>query len=208
VRPRLCLFLLAMALPGAAVAQAIEFTTVLGYRFGGSVETTRPGGSGPDARFEVADAASFGFQVGYRLGGGELEALYSRQGSRLQTSSLFAGAPLFDLALETWQLGGNYFLGDEDARLCPYVGIGLGLTRLLPEPASLSDETRFSASFAAGAKVRLGRRLGLRIEVRGFLTTLDGESSYFCGASACAAYVSESQTISQAEVRAGLFLRF
>ena len=122
------------------------------------------------------DAAAFGVQLGYRVGEGEIELLYARQDTQLQTADLFTGAPVFDLALETWQIGGTYLFGDDDARARPFVAVGLGLTRLLPEPAGLSDETRFSASFGAGVKLWLGRHFGIRLEGRGFFTVLDSDS--------------------------------
>lgn len=209
MKRHLLLALLTLAAPALARSQTIEVTPLVGFRFGGSVETTGFQDDGQDARFEVDDSASFGVHLGYRMGDGELELLYARQNSRLQTSDLFAGVPVFDMALETWQLGGNYYFGEDDARVRPFVGIGLGLTRLLPEPSGLSDETRFSASFGAGAKLWLGRHVGLRLEARGFFTVLDSDSKSFCGGGGtCRVYVGDSQVISQADLRAGLILRF
>ena len=66
----------------------------------------------------------------------------------------------------------------------PFVAVGLGLTRLLPEPDGLSDETRFSASFGAGVKLWLGRHVGIRLEGRGFFTVLDSNSRTFCDSEA------------------------
>lgn len=183
---------------------------MVGYRFGGSLEAApgTDGGSHSGVELEVGDAAAFGVQLGYRVGDGEIELLYARQETQLQTADIFTGAPVFDLALETWQIGGTYLFGDDDARARPFVVVGLGLTRLLPEPAGLSDETRFSASFGAGVKLWLGRHFGIRLEGRGFFTVLDSESRTFCdGAGGCVIRTSGSE-LSQAEARAGLILRF
>lgn len=199
--------LLLAALAPTARAQ-VEITPVAGYRFGGSLDTRLDGASRGDARLELDDAFSFGVHLGYAVGEGEVELIYARQETRLQSSALFAGEALFDLAVESWQLGGSYFFGDDGARVRPFVGVGLGLTRLLPEPAGLSDETRFSASFGAGAKLWLGRHLGLRLEARGFFTVLDGEGRGFCAEGSCAVDFADSQVISQADLRAGLILRF
>jgi hypothetical protein len=202
--------LIVAALPSAAHSQTIEITPVVGYRFGGSVEAASGSGSGSQSsvELEVDDAAAFGIQLGYRIGEGEIELLYVRQDTELQTAGLFTGAPVFDLALETWQIGGSYLFGDDDARARPFVAVGLGLTRLLPEPSGLSDETRFSASFGAGVKLWLGRHFGIRLEGRGFFTVLDSDSQTFCGsASGCVIRTTGSE-LSQAEARAGLILRF
>ncbi len=86
--------------------------------------------------------------------------------------------------------------------------MGLGITRLLPEPAALQDETRFSASFAAGVKVWLGRHVGLRFEARGFFTVLESDGDAFCETGGECLVHAKGSDISQGEVRAGLVLRF
>ena len=207
----LWLVVLLLAAAGSAVqAQTIEITPLVGYRFGGSLQGAPGSGPGSESsvELEVDDAAAFGVQVGYRVGEGEIELLYARQDTELQTAALFAGAPVFELALETWQIGGTYLFGDDDARARPFVAVGLGLTRLLPEPSGLSDETRFSASFGAGVKLWLGRHFGIRLEGRGFFTVLDSDSRRVCDSdSGCLIRITGSE-LSQAEARAGLILRF
>ena len=158
MRPILLAALAALALPAAARGQ-VEITALGGFRFGGDVDTTVPGTAGSNARYEVADSSSFGIHVGYAVGDGEIELSYARQNSKLQTSDLFTGVPVFDLALETWQLGGNVVFGEPNDRLQPCVGLAAGLTRLLPGPAALSDETRFAGSCVGGAKLWLARSL-------------------------------------------------
>jgi hypothetical protein len=201
---------LLLAAPAAARSQTVEITPVAGYRFGGGFATasgTEP--AGESVELEVEDAASFGVHLGIRVArDAEIEVLYARQGTRLGTGGLFTGEPLFDLALETWQAGGNYLFGEEGSRLRPYIGAGLGITRLLPEPAGLRDETRFSASFAAGVKVWLGRNVGLRFEARGFFTVLEDEGDVFCGTRGECLVGADDGDISQADFRAGLVLRF
>lgn len=202
--------LLFVACAAAAQAQTIEITPMIGYRFGGSLEAA-PGSasaSEPGVELEVEDAAAFGVQLGYRVGDGEIELLYARQNTQLQTAGLFTGVPVFDLALETWQIGGTYLFADDAARAQPFVAVGLGLTRLLPGPASLSDETRFSASFGAGVKLWLGRHFGIRLEGRGFFTVLDSESRSLCGSESGCLIRWTGSELSQAEARAGLILRF
>jgi hypothetical protein len=205
-----CLLLAALvglALPAAARGQ-VEITALGGFRFGGDVDTTVPGTANATARYEVADSGSFGIHVGYAVGDGEVELSYARQNSKLQTSDLFAGVPVFDLALETWQIGGNVVFGEPNDRLQPFVGLALGLTRMLPGPSALSDETRFAGSMVGGAKLWLARNVGLRLEARGVFTLLDSNSQTFCTNGVCTIFYGNSQVISQGEVRAGLILRF
>jgi opacity protein-like surface antigen len=202
--------LLLAATAGAVQAQTIEITPMVGYRFGGSLEAAPGSGAGNQSSvdLELDDAAAFGVQLGYRVGEGEIELVYARQNTRLQTADLFTGAPVFDLALETWQIGGTYLFGGDDARARPFVAVGLGITRLLPEPSGLSDETRFSASFGAGVKLWLGRHVGIRLEGRGFFTVLDSDSRTFCGGAGGCVIRTTGSELSQAEARAGLILRF
>jgi hypothetical protein len=197
------------ALPSAARSQTIEITPIVGYRFGGSLSvtgTTR--GGGMSTGLEVDDAAAWGVHLGYKVDEGEVELLYSRQATKLQTEGLFTGVPVLDLDLEIWQFGGNYFFGKDDAQIVPFIGIGLGLTRLLPKSAGLSDETRFSASFVGGVKVWLGRHFGIRLEGRGFFTVLDSDSERVCGSNSGCLFRANTTDLSQAEARAGLILRF
>jgi len=197
-------------LPSAALAQRIEVTPLAGYRFGGSlalVDTT----TGADQRqeLEVADHAAWGVQVAVRVSrDSEAEILYARQDTRLQTSGLFTGQEVFGLALESWQFGGNYLFGEEKERVRPYIGMGLGLTRLLPKAAGLLDENRFSASFAGGVKLWLARNLGFRFEARGFLTVLDSNHHTFCTSPGTCHVDAHSTDIFQTELRGGVVLRF
>jgi len=194
-----------------ARGQTVEVTPFVGYRFGGGFATEIVTDSATTGLldYEVDDSASFGAQLGIRVSrDGEIEVLYSRQNTRLGTGGLFTGVPVFDLALETWHAGGNYLFAEEDARVRPYIGMGLGVTRLLPEPSGLQDETRFSASFAGGAKIWLGRHVGVRVEARGFFTFLESDSQSFCQTGEGCQVHTEGSEISQVEVRAGLVLRF
>jgi hypothetical protein len=199
------------ALPSPARTQTIEITPIAGYRFGGTLYSFRATSGGtPSAALEVGDGAAFGVHLGYRFDDFEFEVLYARQATNLETPGLFTGAPVLDLTLETWQGGGNYLFGAKDAKVVPFIGFGLGFTRLLPERLDLSDETRFSASFAGGARFWLGRHVGIRVEGRYFLTVFDenGNTGGPCGPGSRCEGRGESRDLSQGEGRAGLILRF
>jgi hypothetical protein len=205
VRARLLTASLLLLAASTASGETVEITTFVGYRFGGGFTAGIPQGA---FVYDIEDAASFGVHLGYRVSrNGEIDVLYSRQNTRLATGALFTGAPVFDLALEHWQVGGNYLFEEEDARVRPYVGVGLGITRLLPGPADLSGDTFFSASFSAGAKVWLGRHVGLRIEGRLF-TIFGGSQVTFCQTGQGCQVSAEGSEILQGDLRAGLVLRF
>ena len=201
--------LLLAVLSPAVRAQTVEITPFAGVRFGGgNVNTNVQGDFEPGASFELDDSASWGIHLGYPVGDGEIELLYARQQTTLQSDVPFASVPVFDLAVDIWQLGGTYLFLDPDSRLRPYLGVGMGLTRLVPEPAALNDETRFSASFAGGAKLRLGRHFGLRVEARGFFTVFGTDGAGFCTGEGTCGFAGTSQLMSQVDLRAGLILAF
>jgi hypothetical protein len=204
MRPWLAACLLSLA--GTATAQTVEIAPMVGYRFGGDFDIVSIEG---DGRLEVKESAAFGASISVSIAeDGELEALFARQGTRLARDGFFESSPLFDLAVETYHLGGHYLLGGAESQLRPYFGVGLGVTRLVPEPDDLESETRFSASFAGGLKAYLSGHLGLRAEVRWFYTFLDGDNRVFCGSlSGCLVHGSGTQ-LSQGELRGGVVVRF
>jgi hypothetical protein len=190
--------------PAARAQVVVEVTPFGGYRFGGSFTVL----SEP-ATLEIKESGTYGANLTFVIEeNGELEALYARQSTRLANDAFFSSRPVFDLAVENYHLGGNYLFRDEGENLRPYIGVGLGVTRLVPEPDNLESETRFSASFAVGMKVYLGKHFGLRFEARGFFTVIESDSDVFCDSfSGC--FVSTSGTeLSQGEVRGGLIFRF
>ncbi len=196
-------------LPSFARSQNLEITPIAGYRFGGTLlRYDGVGGSTANAGLEVGDSATFGVHLGYRVSDFEIEALYARQPTHLELPGLFTGAPLLDLTLETWQAGGNYLIGTKDARVVPFIGVALGFTRLLPEAEGLTDETRFSASFAGGLKFWLGKHVGIRLEGRAFVTVIESGGDETCGPNrGCASQV-RGTDLYQGEARGGLILRF
>jgi hypothetical protein len=202
MRAPLAAVLLLAAVP--ATAQDVEITPLAGYRFGGGFDL-----AGEDGPLEVKESAAFGISVGIRLADdGELEVEYSRQPTRLANDGFFTSTPLFDLAVENWLFGGNYVFGEAPDRVRPFLGIGLGLTRLIPEPDALESETRFAFYLAGGVKVYLSPRFGLRFDARWLGTVLESDSQVFCNSFGGCLVFATGSTMSQGEVRGGLIVRF
>lgn len=193
-----------LAAAATTTAQTIEITPVGGYRLGGSLTI-----QGASSNLGVADSGAFGIHVGVKVAeDGEIEALFAREDTHLESNDgLFSSTALFALKLDTYQLGGSYLFRDEEAKVRPFIGLGLGVTRLAPEPADLQSETRFCASLAGGVKAYVGPHLGFRLELRGFFTVIDSESHIFCSSGTCAVTTKGSE-ISQAEIRGGVIFRF
>jgi hypothetical protein len=195
----LAISMLAMSL--AVPVQAVEVTPFVGHRYGGSFEDANTA-----AKFEVADASTFGVVLDFDLEPDrQIEVLLSRQNTSLTTSGTFTGNPLFDLTIDYYHIGGLYMLPDFD-RIRPFVSGTFGLTRMAPDRADLTTENRFSLSLGAGAKFILTKQLGLRFDARGIYTMLNSDTAVFCSGG-CTIKVNSNGFV-QTEVSAALMMRF
>lgn len=169
-------FLLACSLLASSFAHAqdegpaFEITPLIGYRSGGDFDAE--GGANPN----IVASASFGLILGYAANSDtRYELLYSRQQSEIQSTGGF------DLDVEHLHIGGTAtFAGGE--RFVPFISGGLGASRLSPQ--SGDDEMRFSGSLALGTIATFGEHFRLRLEVRGYLVSMDGNAGLFCDSGA------------------------
>jgi hypothetical protein len=196
-------FLLALfaLFPAAARADlGIEITPFAGFRFGGNFTDNTTG-----LDLDVDEVVSFGLILGIpATHETDYELFYSFQKTKLQGKGLFAGEPLFDLDIHYLHIGGTYLLPGKRVR--PFVGGGLGLTYFSPDGPGLDSKVYFSLSLGGGAKIPISKRVGLRIEARGFLTILPGTTDIFCvssGGAACDVRV-KGDVFGQIELLAGI----
>jgi hypothetical protein len=195
----LALSMLAMCI--ASPARGVEVAPYTGQRYGGSFMDTNT-----SADFEVADAAAFGLVIDFDLEPNkQIEVLLSRQNTYLSTTGTFTGNPLFDLTIDYYHIGGLYMMPESD-RVRPFLSGTFGLTRMAPKRADLTTENRLSLSLGGGAKIFLGKNLGLRFDVRAIYTALNADAEVFCSGG-CAIKVYSSGFV-QTEVGAALMLRF
>ena len=188
-----------------ALSQRVEITPLVGMRFGGSFSDSTTGES-----LELDEGVVYGLVVDVDVSEeAQLEVLYSRQESALQGGEMFAGAQLFDLTVEQWQIGGLVPMGGEDAG--GFFVATVGVTRMAPAPAGYDDEIRFSFGVGGGAKWFPAKNVGLRAEGRVYVTFLSSSGTAFCGAGdyggQCAITI-DSDVIWQADVSAGVVFRF
>jgi opacity protein-like surface antigen len=142
-----------------------------GYRVGGDFRLNDTGQS-----ISLDDHGAFAIAVDARADEGrEYELFYSRQSTALRGN----GFVPVDTVVEYLHIGGTLALADE-RWMEPYVGGGLGVTRLSPGLAPGSSDTRFSVSLALGLRAPLTQHFSLRFEARGYLTPLDTDTGLFC----------------------------
>lgn len=196
--PLLALF--ALLPPLARADWGVELTPFAGFRFGGGFTDNTT-----DADLDVDEGESLGLILDVRATPEtQYELFYSFQKTELQGNGLLGGDPLFDLDIHYLHLGGTYLFPGE--RVVPFVGGGLGLTYFSPDGPGLDSEVYFSLSLGGGAKIPISKRVGLRLEGRGFLTILPDSSDLFCvssGGAACAVRV-QGDVFGQVELLAGI----
>lgn len=194
-----------LAFPAEAPARGeyVEITPIVGTRFGGSFRDTAT-----DAKLKVDEHAAFSLAIDIAWDRNtELEIFLSRQPTRLTSKQPVAPGALFELDIDYYHVGGTY-LFEPSGRVKPYFLATLGLTRFKPRAAGLESETNFSFSTGAGWKVPLTRRIGLRLEGRGFFTFMDSDSNVFCDLPGTCNVRVRGSTFNQWDVSAGLIFRF
>lgn len=164
----------------------LELTPFAGFRFGGGFTDNTTG-----LDLDVDEGECFGLILGVKATHeSDYELFYSFQKTVLQGEGLFAGEPLFDLTIHYLHIGGTYRFPGERVR--PFISGGLGLTYFSPDGSGLDSEIDFSLSLGGGVKIPISKRVGLRLEGRGFLTILPDNTDIFCvssGGATCAVRV-------------------
>ena len=200
------MFAIAM-LPLAAAAYAgepwIEVTPFLGARGGATLDATP---SGPDDA-EADPALSYGVITDLRLHGRpdvRLEFSWDRQELDFEAESDSSAAEDFDLTIDYFHAGSTYE-PRQQGRVRPFIGMALGVTLLNADGATVDESWALSGSIGGGAKLALGERLALRLELRGYGSFTDGELDARCGAG-CSVHL-ESDGWYQLGGRVGLIFR-
>ncbi len=194
-----------LALSLIPAAHAVEIAPLTGHRYGGSFEDANTA-----AKFEVGDAATYGLILDFDSEPDkQIEIFLSRQTTQMTTPGIFTGSPLFDLTIDYYHIGGLYMLPEDGSVppfVHPFVSGTFGLTRMTPKHSDLTTENHLSLSLGGGAKFFLARNLGLRFDVRGIYTMLNGDTSIFCSGG-CTIKVNGTGFV-QMEAGAALVMRF
>ena len=189
------------ALAPAAFAES-GITAYGGYGFGGSVTDSATGQA-----LLLQDGPSYA--VALDLGLDELsqvELFFNHQQTSMQVAPVAPGSGSVGLGISYLHIGGTSFL-DEMGRGVYVVG-GLGVTYMSPSLGGLSSETRFSMNVGVGYQFPLGKRLGIRLEARGYATLLNNDGGLFCNSSKGCVITINGPALFQGEALAGLSLRF
>jgi len=192
---------LLVLLPAPARANwGVELTPFAGFRFGGSFTDNTTG-----IDLDADEGKSFGLILGYpATPESDYELFYSFQRTDLKGGGILSGDTLFDLDIHYLHIGGTYLFPGEKVR--PFISGGLGLTYFSPDAPGLDSKVYFSLSLGGGAKIPISKRVGLRLEGRGFMTILPENTDIFCvssGGAACDVRV-QGDIFGQFELLAGI----
>jgi len=180
-------------------APAFEVTPFIGQMAGGEFEDPL------DGRDRDLDAdTNWGIILNALASPGRhYELLYTRQSTELE------GESRLDMDVHYLQIGGTVSYLDAQ-RVIPYFGLTVGAAQFEPGSAGMDDETKFAFSVATGVRVPINDRVGVRLDLRAFVTLLGGDEDIFCvssGGASCRVRV-KSDTLTQYAASLGVAIRF
>ena len=180
-----------------------ELTPFVGYRYGGTIfaDQSRLFKQNVDVESAVNFGANFAIPI---TDGWKVELLVDRQNTHFTNGAggLFAPSDRlggFDI---TYFQGGVVIPFAVSRSATPYVAVGAGVANLDPRVSGASSDTRFAANAAIGVKVPINRNMGIRLEERGYFTSL--QSNTTCRS----CYYNYNHDLYQGETNFGVFLRF
>ena len=192
-----------LATPAMAAEEKITITPFTGWVFGGST-------SGTKGEYRMKDTNNYGVNVDVPLKGSrttKVRVSYTGYETTVQERIYATGVTTdkFDMRVDYYQLGGTKLLSEGKVQ-----GYGMGtfgLTHFSPN-AGYSSETLFSMTFGAGVDMMLTKHLGLNLQGRVLLPINFASGSLFCGNGGCNIGLSGGSSLLQADVTAGLVMRF
>lgn len=155
----------------------VEITPFGGYRYGGTIFADQTDLFNQDV--DVASNPNYGVDFGIPLGRTplKLELMVNRQQTHLEDGGgLFTpDSSIADIDI-TYYHAGLLLPFSASRSATPFVIVSAGIANLDPKISNVSNENRFSASAGVGVKVPFNRNLSLRLEARGYYTSMGNEN--------------------------------
>jgi opacity protein-like surface antigen len=155
----------------------IEVTPFGGTRFGGSIAFNPPatytptGGESSASIDSMSIKSSFDYGVLFDYGiwpGFQAEFMWNRQPTELHAHDANTGA-IYNVGqanLDMYQWGALWELKGEEAKLKPFIAMGLGFTHLNTYGSLTGFSNRLAYNIGGGVKYEFAQHVGLRAEVR------------------------------------------
>lgn len=193
---------LVLAIVAAATqspAQTVQLAPFAGYGFGGSVQSAADGQT-----YSIKSGLAYGGSADFRISPAwRFEVLYSRQETKLESSGL---VPSVDMTVERYLAGFQEEKG-EDGPTRVFGTLLFGATRFVPALPGSSGTTRFTGGLALGVKSFFSKNVGLRLEARGFFTSVKGSAGLACVNGSCL-FAFSGSGLWQGDLSGGLILAF
>ena len=159
-----------------------ELTPFGGYTWGGTIfsDTTTLFTEDVSAASSGNYGLNFGIPIGYS--NMKLELMFNRQDTNLTTG----GGGLFEPENRVANFHVTYYHGgllipfNQSRNVTPFVIVSAGVGSLQPDISGVSSSNRFSASAGVGVKVPVSDNFGIRLEGRGFFTSINGDNTNDC----------------------------
>ena len=182
----------------------IEITPFGGFRYGGTLSADRSDLFSRDV--DIASDANLGINVGIPIGDTplKLELMANRQATHFTGGSgLFEpDVRIADVDITYYHAGLQIPFGGPRG-INPFVILSAGLANIDPDVRFTSAENRFSASAGGGVKIPFTPNIGLRLEARGYFTSMtdDRDDCHRC-------FDDEFKDLVQGETNLGLVISF
>ena len=199
-----------LAAPSPAAAgdlPRVEVTPYYGWRMEGSFDNIDVGGV---SSLEIKDASAYGLILSFNVDPhGQVDVQYSDERTEIEAhGGALGGTTLFDLDVENWQVGGTYAWSEPEKPVRGYVGFSVGLTRFEPQDSAFDGHSEFAFSFYGGARIRLAKHLGLRLQGQWIATRISSNSDVFCSSAGFCYVTVDGELLDQFETAAGLTIKF
>jgi hypothetical protein len=196
--------------PAAAADQPrVEVTPYYGWRMGGDFGDINVAGV---SSLVIKDASAYGLILSINTDPhGQVDLQYSEERTQLEAhGSGFASGhtTLFDLNVQNWQLGGNYSWSEPEAPVRGFIGFSVGWTTFDPRDSAFDGESLFAFSFYGGARIRLAKHVGLRLQAQWIATRISSSSEVFCTSQGFCYIAADGELLDQFETAAGLTIKF
>ena len=187
---------------GYGLENKFELTPFVGYTWGGTIYADQTNVFNQDV-----DAASSGnigvdFAVPLRQGF-KLELMASHQNTDLTN-----GGGLFSSSNRVATMDINYYQAglqipfNTGRNVYPFVIVTAGVASLSPNVTGVASATRFAMSAGGGVKVPINPNVGIRFDIRGYVTQLGNDSA----CSACT--YGYNNSFYQGQANLGVFFSF
>lgn len=193
-----------LSAPSLAAPEKVSITPFTGWAFGGKANTS-------DGQLRIKETTDYGINVDIPYKGSSTTTMrfsFTTYDTAVEERINATGviSDLFDLRVDHYQLGGTRQISDGAAQT---YGMGtLGVTHFSPSGTTYSSETLFSMTFGVGMDVMLTKHLGLNLQGRLLLPFNYYGGSMFCSDGGCNIGVSGGGSLLQADITAGLVMRF